>query len=156
MAKKKAAKAKTVRRRRSVGAINKGVILQAAYTIGGYVAASMLQAKVLPNVDPKIKGLATVAIGTVVLPMVVKSDMGKQIGIGMAVSGGVEALKSFGVLSGLGATAFLASPRSRLLAGSGVNTMVAGGGVNSMVAGGGINQTVGKYSRAMNTALKYG
>ncbi len=146
MAKRKTAKARTTRRRRSVGAINKGVIMQAGATIAGFVAANMLQNKVLPNLDPKIKGLAFVAVGTIVLPMVVKSDIAKQIGIGMAVSGGVEALKSFGVISGTMQPVFLASNPKYL----------AGGGINQSVGGGGINQSVGAYGTAMQNALKYG
>ena len=162
MAKRKvAAKRRTSsKRRRSVGAVNKTMLMQAAGTIAGYVAGNMLQSKIAPTMDAKIKGAATAAIGIVVLPMLIKSDMGKAVGIGLATSGAVELLKGFNVISGVGAYNVRQLPApgaQRLIAGSGINQMVGGSGINRMVGGSGINRMVGaKRSSAMQNALKYG
>lgn len=101
MAKRKAKKRTSRRRRSSMGAVGTGMT-QILGLLAGAVAGKMLRSKVLPNVDQKFKSIGEVAVG-VVLPRFVKNDFVKAMGAGMIVDGGTAALSSFGILNGIGA-----------------------------------------------------
>lgn len=93
MAKKKRSKSRT--RRRRIGAVGKNNLMSAVGIIAGAVAARLVVKKVLPNMDERIKNAGVVAIGALVLPRFIKSDMGKAIGNGMIAAGGVGLVGSF-------------------------------------------------------------
>ena len=86
-----------------IGAIDFTNILAVA---AGAVAAGAVNKFVPETVNPKIVSGGKVALG-VVLPMLSKSGTTKNVlsgvGSGMIAVGAVELLKSFGVLSGIGA-----------------------------------------------------
>lgn len=151
MAKKKAKKPTTRRRRRSVGAVNKDLMIQAAGALGGYVVGTMLSAKIAPTMDKKIKGAAIAAVGVLLVPMVLKNSVGRGLAIGLATSGGVQLLQGLGVISGRSELQMLPSMQNgRMLAGPGINAMVNGPGISQMVNG------PSRRMGAMNNALKYG
>lgn len=103
MAKRKRSKTRT--RRRRIGAVGKNNLMSAVGIIAGAVAARLVVKKVLPNMDERIKNAGVVAIGALVLPRFMKSDMGKAIGNGMIAAGGVGLVGSFlPALAGTGDT----------------------------------------------------
>lgn len=74
--------------------------------VAGAVAGRILQSKVLPNVDAKIKAVGQIAVG-LMLPRFVKNKFAAGIGTGMVINGSVTALTQFGVVSaiaGIGAS----------------------------------------------------
>ena len=74
--------------------------------VAGAVAGRILQSKVLPNVDAKIKAVGQIAVG-LMLPRFVKNKLAAGIGTGMVINGSVTALTQFGVVSaiaGIGAS----------------------------------------------------
>ena len=159
--KKKSKKSPIRRRRRSVGAVNKDLLTQAAGALGGYVLATMAMAKIAPTLDSKIKGAVVAALGVFGVPMVLKNSIGRGLAIGFSTAGGIKLLQGFNVISGVGLRQdYLPMPQSRLN-GAGINAQVngTGQGVNAMVNGSGINSMVNGRNRVMNpmnTALKYG
>lgn len=68
--------------------------------VAGAVAGRFIQSK-LTTVNPKIVAGGQIVAG-VLLPRFVKNEFVKGIGVGMIANGGVETLKAFGVLSGIG------------------------------------------------------
>lgn len=136
MAKKRKAapRRKTSRRRRSVGAVNKSMLTKAGGAIAGYVVGNMLQNKIAPTMDGKIKGAATAAIGLLLVPMLLKNDLGEGIALGMTVSGGETVLRGFNVIAGRQLMLPAAQPQ-RLIAGNGVPGFVNGSGVPGFVNG---------------------
>ena len=100
MAKKR--KKASGRRRRRMGAIGKGAGIQSILGIvGGAVAAKYVTAKLLPNVDSKIKSAGVIALGAIVMPKVLKGELGKALGNGMVAVGGANLVSEF--LPGIGA-----------------------------------------------------
>lgn len=100
MAKKR--KKASGRRRRRIGAIGKGAGIQSILGIvGGAVAAKYVTAKLLPNVDSKIKNAGVIALGAFVMPRVLKGELGKALGNGMVAVGGANLVSEF--LPGIGA-----------------------------------------------------
>lgn len=100
MARRKKRSAPSRRRKsRRMGAIGKSFIMDAAGLVVGAAAARVLTSsgKILPNLDPKIKSAAVVAIGAF-FPKFVKGSFGKSIGDGMVAAGGLGLLQSTGVL----------------------------------------------------------
>lgn len=159
MAKRKAKKPTTRRRRRSVGAlaVNKDLMTQAAGALVGFVGGQMIAAKLAPNLDKKIKGIILAAAGVIGVPMFLKNSLGKGISLGLTTAGGVQVLQSTGIISGI-ERQLVYMPDQRRIAGSGINAQVNGGGINAQVNGGqGINAKVSGYRprSAMQTALKY-
>lgn len=137
MAKRKKAK-KTGSRRRSrrVSGIDKAGLTQAAMVVAGF-AAGQLVSNAIDKMDksgnlskPVVKGAILVAAGQFLLPMLMKNNTGKQIGLGITVNGGAKLL-SLLKIAGLGATqrVYLPAP---------------GNGVNAMVSGNGIPATIGR------------
>ena len=103
MARRKHHKKHRNRRRRHSGIGATGSdMMTVAGLLAGAVAGKVIANKLLPNVNPKYTALGQVAAGFV-LPKVVKNNFVKAIGAGMIVNGGMSALSSFGVLSGIGA-----------------------------------------------------
>ena len=92
------------RRRRSskMGAIGKSFIMDAAGLVAGAYAARILTSsgKILPNLDPKIKSAAVIAVGTF-FPKLVKGSLGKAIGDGMIAAGGLGLLQSTGLVGAM-------------------------------------------------------
>jgi hypothetical protein len=161
MAKRKKTKPTTRRRRRSVGAVNKDLLTQAAGAVAGFVAGQMIASKIAPTMDNKIKGLVIAAAGLFGVPMVMKNSIGRGLALGLAVSGGQKVLQGFNIIAGNGMPLMIMPGNGRRqLAGNGVNAMVNGNGVNAMVNGNGVNAMVNgndyRSMNPMNTALKYG
>lgn len=138
MAKSKKTKKSPVRRsRRRIGAIGGGDTLNTLLGgLAGFTVGNMVSAKIMPTMDPKIKGAIQVALGTFLLPKFLgNSPLMRGMGLGFSISGGSLILKSTGLISGIGNrpdAIFLPAP------GQGVNAMVsgnAGQGVNAMVNG---------------------
>ena len=95
MARKKRKTSKSRTRRRSrVGAIPKGSLMNSIGVIAGAVAGKLVATKTLPNVDDKIKNAGVVALG-ILLPSLMKNELGKSIGTGMVAIGGLSLVGSF-------------------------------------------------------------
>jgi hypothetical protein len=90
------------RRRHSAMSGIKGNIGFIASSVAGAVIGKMVQSKLSDKVNPKILAGGQIALG-LFLPKFIKSDIGKGLGTGMIVNGGVTMLQEFNVLSGLGA-----------------------------------------------------
>lgn len=100
MARKRKSRKTSRRRGRRMGAIKGGAMTSALGIIAGAVAAKFVVNKFMPNLDEKIKSAGVIALG-LVLPNVVKGEMGKAIGNGMIATGGATLVGSF--VPGLGA-----------------------------------------------------
>ena len=95
MAKRRKSKktTRTYRRKRSMGAVSGGLVMDiAGITVGALLAKQV--GKLLPNLNPKLAAAGKVALG-VALPMFVKSPIMKSVGNGMLAVGGVELIGSF-------------------------------------------------------------
>jgi hypothetical protein len=100
MARRKTTRKKTTTRRRTkrgLGAINvQNTLMSIAGTMAGVAIAGYVS-KMLPDtIDDKIKIAIPIGVGAF-LPMVLKSDLGKNIGLGMISYGGSKLLTSFGI-----------------------------------------------------------
>ena len=106
MARKKTTRKKTTRRRsykRGMGAINvQSTLMSIGGVMAGVAVAGYLSKSVLSNLDSKVQMAIPIGLG-VALPMVMKSELGKNLGLGMIAYGGSKVLSSFG-LAGLGDT----------------------------------------------------
>jgi len=90
------------RRRRSsrkMGAIGKSFLMDAVGLVAGAAAARVLtsSSKILPDLDPKIKAGAVIAIGAF-FPKLVKGSIGANMGAGMVAAGGLGLLQATNVL----------------------------------------------------------
>lgn len=92
------------RRRKSskMGAMGKSFLMDALGLVAGGYAARILtsSAKILPNLDPKIKSAGVIAVG-LYFPKLVKGSLGKSIGDGMIAAGGLGLLQSTGIVGQL-------------------------------------------------------
>jgi len=102
MARRRKSRKVSRRRRSRVGAIGKGFIMDAAGLVAGAAAGRILTAsgKILPNLDPKLKSAAVVAIGAF-FPKLVKGALGKSIGDGMIAAGGLGLLQATNILGAI-------------------------------------------------------
>ena len=105
MARRKTTRRKTTTRRRSkkrgMGAINvQSTLMSIGGVMAGVAAAGYLNKSVLSNMDKNIQIGAPIGLGAVI-PMLMKSELGKNIGLGMIAYGGSKLLTSFG-LAGIG------------------------------------------------------
>lgn len=91
---KKSAKRRTSRRR-SVSGMPKGALVSTLGIIAGAVAGRLVSKKLLPNVDEKIKDAGVIAIGALLMPKILKSDLGRAIGNGMIAAGGAGLVGAF-------------------------------------------------------------
>jgi len=97
MARRKKHTRKHTRRRRHSGmaGMPKGALTSTLGIIAGAVAGRLVAKKLLPNVDEKIKDAGVIAIGALVMPKILKSDLGRAIGNGMIAAGGAGLVGSF-------------------------------------------------------------
>jgi hypothetical protein len=95
MAKKRHHKKKHTKRRSRIGAAPKGMLTSILGIAAGAVVGRMVAKKLLPNVDEKIKNAGVIVLGAMVMPKVLKSDLGRAIGNGMIAAGGVGLAGSF-------------------------------------------------------------
>jgi hypothetical protein len=104
MARRKTTRRKTSTRRRSkkgMGAINvQSTLMSIGGVLAGVAAAGYLNKSVLSNMNRNVQIGAPIGLGAVV-PMLLKSELGKNIGLGMIAYGGSKLLTSFG-LAGMG------------------------------------------------------
>jgi hypothetical protein len=101
MAKRKASRKRSTRRRR-VGAINAGnLVTNIAGVAVGAAAAGFITSKLLGKQSDTVKAIAAVGLG-VLTPTFLKSDIGKAAGNGMIAVGTIALLKKSGFVSGLG------------------------------------------------------
>lgn len=102
MARRRKSRKVSHRRRSRVGAIGKGFIMDAAGLVAGAAAGRILTSsgKILPNLDPKLKSAAVVAIGAF-FPKFVKGALGKSIGDGMVAAGGLGLLQATNILGAI-------------------------------------------------------
>jgi hypothetical protein len=129
MAKRKKAK-KTSGRRRRVSGVNTAGLQRAAMVVAGF-AAGKLASNAIDSftkskpLDPKIKGAILFVAGQFLVPKVLKSQLGQDLGLGMSVAGGSALLSALGI-KGLGAT-------QRYL--PGISAQVNGAGVKQSING---------------------
>ena len=102
MARRKKAK-RITRRRRRVSGIKDVDMMGIALAVGGAVLANVAKTQLAKSTNTTAQKAAPYVglIAGIVLPMVVKNPMVKQVSIGLAAAGGVEALKAAKVISGL-------------------------------------------------------
>lgn len=100
MARRKTTRKKTTRRRsskRGMGAINvQSTLMTIGGVLGGVAIAGYLNKTVLSSMNSKVQIGAPIGLGAV-MPMLLKSDLGKNLGLGMIAYGGSKLLSSFGV-----------------------------------------------------------
>lgn len=101
MAKRRHKKRTHRRKRHSAMSGVKGNVTFIATSVAGAVIGKFVQNKFSDKVNPKILAGGQIALG-LFLPKFIKSDIGKGLGTGMIVNGGVTMLQEFNVLSGLG------------------------------------------------------
>ena len=87
----------TSRRRKSrrMGAIGATGMQSILGVVGGAVAAKFVTAQTLPNLDSRIKAAGVVALGALVMPRILKGELGKSIGAGMIAVGGSNLIGAF-------------------------------------------------------------
>jgi len=100
MARRKAHKKRTSRRRRSSMSGTGSTVTNALAMVTGAVIGRVLSTKLSNKVNPKILAGGQIALG-IFLPKMVKNKFAAGIGAGMIVNGGVQALSSFGVISAI-------------------------------------------------------
>lgn len=105
MAKRKKSSHRKTHRRRRVGAINMGFDIEGmGLAIGGAVAARILTTKLAASTNATMQKAAPYSglILGLVLPMLIKNNLVKQLSLGLIAGGGVSALGSTGlkVISG--------------------------------------------------------
>lgn len=95
------------RRRHRVGAINvKQTGTKIIGVAGGAFVGRMLQnmaTKSLPSISPRIMNLGLIVIGEMVIPRIVKGDIGQSVGDGITAIAVLSELQSFGMITGVGA-----------------------------------------------------
>jgi hypothetical protein len=100
MARRKTTRKKTTRRRstkRGMGAINvQSTLMTIGGVLGGVAIAGYLNKTVLSTMNSKVQIGAPIGLGAV-MPMLLKSELGKNLGLGMIAFGGSKLLSSFGV-----------------------------------------------------------
>jgi len=91
----------TRRRSRRMGAIKGAGFQSILGIVGGAVAAKIVTARVLPNIDSRIKSAGVIALGALVMPRIIKGELGKALGNGMIAVGGSNLIAE--VVPGIGA-----------------------------------------------------
>lgn len=104
MAKKKKKSRGTPRRRRShrMGAVNLQMVGMKVAGIAVSAFADNLAKKNFTSISPKILGVGELAVG-IFLPRFMKGPLGEGLADGMLAVGTMNLLKSFSVISGVGA-----------------------------------------------------
>ena len=93
--KRKHTKKHTRRRRHRMSGVPKGALMSSVGVIAGAVVGRLVAKKVLPNLDEKIKNAGVIAIGALLMPKVIKSELGRSLGTGMVAAGGLGLAGSF-------------------------------------------------------------
>lgn len=101
MARRRKKSAPRRRSRRRMGAIGGAGLQSILGVVGGAVAAKIVTARVLPNLDERIKSAGVIALGALVMPKILKGELGKSIGAGMIAVGGSNLISNF--VPGIGA-----------------------------------------------------
>ena len=84
-----------------MGALNvQSTLMSIGGVMAGVAVAGYLSKSVLSTLDSKVQMAIPIGLG-VALPMVMKSELGKNLGLGMIAYGGSKLLSSFG-LAGIG------------------------------------------------------
>lgn len=99
---------RSFRRRRVGGILSQDKLMKAGGVILGVIATGFINEKIgemknadgSPKIDPKLVALGEVVLGFV-LPNFVKNDLVEGVGMGLIGAGGVNAAKSFGIISGI-------------------------------------------------------
>lgn len=99
---------RSFRRRRVGGILSQDKLMKAGGVILGVIATGFINEKIsemknadgTPKVDPKLVALGEVVLGFV-LPNFIKNDLIEGVGMGLIGAGGVNAAKSFGIISGI-------------------------------------------------------
>jgi hypothetical protein len=92
---KKHAKKHHRKRRHRMSGVPKGALMSSVGIIAGAIVGRLVAKKVLPSVDEKIKNAGVIAIGALLMPKVIKSELGRSIGQGMIASGGMGLASAF-------------------------------------------------------------
>lgn len=106
--KRRSTRRRSSRRRRVGGILSQDKLMKAGGVILGVIATGFINEKIAEmknadgtaKVDPKLVALGEVVLGFV-LPNFVKNDLIEGVGMGLIGAGGVNAAKSFGIISGL-------------------------------------------------------
>lgn len=101
MARRKKRKATSRRRSRRMGATGKNQVMDIAGIAAGAAIATIVTGKLFPNMNEKIKNAAVIGIGAFLMPKLVKSSMGKNLGDGMIAAGSIGLLKNFNVIGAI-------------------------------------------------------
>ena len=100
MARKRKKSTKTYSRRRrrgGLGSINPGnMVMQLGGVIAGVAAAGYLNKLALQNQKANVQALVPIAAG-IAMPLILKSELGKNIGAGMVAYGGSKFLQQAGL-----------------------------------------------------------
>ena len=83
------------RRHRMSGVGKGGAVMSSVGIIAGAVVGRYLAKSVLTSVDEKIKNAGVIAVGALLMPKILKSDLGKSLGQGMIAAGGMGLVGSF-------------------------------------------------------------
>lgn len=95
--KKSTGRRRSYRRRRGLGAINAGsMVMQLGGVIAGVAAAGYLNKLALKNQSENIQTLVPIAAG-IAMPLILKSELGKNLGAGMVAYGGAKFLQKAGL-----------------------------------------------------------
>ena len=96
--KRKTQKRRTTRRRRGgIGSISpSNMLVSIGGVLAGVAAAGYLNKLALANQSENVKALVPVGLG-IALPLVMKNDLGKNIGSGMIAYGGASFLRKAGL-----------------------------------------------------------
>jgi hypothetical protein len=92
---KKHAKKHHKRRKSHMSGVPKNALTTILGITAGAVAGRYVAKKLLPNVKEEIKNAGVLVLGAMVMPKVMKSDLGRAIGNGMIAAGGVGLAGSF-------------------------------------------------------------
>jgi len=100
MARRKSTKKTTRRRstrRRGIGAVNiASSLTSVAGILGGVALAGYANKLLLSRQSQMVQKIAPIALG-IITPMVVKSELGRNLGNGMIAYGGAKVLQGFGL-----------------------------------------------------------
>lgn len=136
------AKRPTTRRRRRVSGIGKVNLNSVAMDVAGLVAGSVIARvgasmilKQWPSASQMMIGAGQIAAG-ILLPTVLKSKIGQDIGNGMVSFGGQVVLVNLGVISGIGEVGAGGNTMSYRISGAGNLRSVSGAGKLRSVSGG--------------------
>lgn len=98
--KKLSKKRSSSRRRSSMGAMGGG-LNNVLGIVAGAAIGRIVENKLLPNVDSKIKNAGVAVLGAFAIPKLIKGSFGNSIGAGMVAAGGIGLLSEFGVIGAM-------------------------------------------------------